>query len=250
MNDVGFVDALLDTLEESYCLDLDRQYATGFSNGGIFSWELGKSLPYRFAAVSPGGGQPFVGFVEPPDLSRGHRISLFDVHGDIDTICPPFGGKSEDDPAGEFKNCDGWLYASVSHGTRVWAEAHGCSGGDKHYRTEAHFDKHVMCYKHGECDDSAEFVRCLWRGAHYWPAIPTTLDGSRLVWWFFKNHPKIHPSTDVEQADTCIAARGLSGGNRSWYSTRSGPKGLTLESYAVASRHAGNRAATNATVRV
>jgi hypothetical protein len=68
VDDVAFVDALLDTLSETYCLDLDRLYATGFSNGGMFAWQAATSLAHRFAAVAPGGGQPFIGFVNPPDL--------------------------------------------------------------------------------------------------------------------------------------------------------------------------------------
>ena len=64
------------------------RFVTGFSNGGMFSWQAGSSLANRLAAVSPGGGQPFVGFVNPPNLAGGARISLMDIHGEKDVICP------------------------------------------------------------------------------------------------------------------------------------------------------------------
>jgi len=186
VNDVGFVEGLLHALEATYCLDLNRLYATGFSNGGMFSWQVGQSLGHLFAAVAPGGGQPFVGFVQPPNLTGGHRIPLLDFHGEGDIVCPPYGGES-----GGSSDTGGWIYAAVSHGTRVWAEAHGCNGRDTVFRTP--YDDYVTCYKHGECADGAEFVRCLWDGGHVWPQLPSEVEGSRLVWWFFTQHPFIPP---------------------------------------------------------
>eukprot|EP00040_Diaphanoeca_grandis_P040192 m.261564 g.261564 ORF g.261564 m.261564 type:complete len:387 (+) comp42424_c0_seq1:147-1307(+) len=189
VDDVAFVEALLDTMERALCLDLDMLYATGFSNGGMFSWQAGMSLAHRLAAVAPGGGQPFVGFVDPPDLSGGSRISNLDFHGLDDIVCPPFGGQSGG-PEGQ----RGWIYAAVSHGLRVWAEAHECSSGfETKYPTP--WDEHIECYRQGECTDNIEFVRCVWLGAHTWPKLPTNIEGSRFVWWFLKNHPFVSSKT-------------------------------------------------------
>ncbi len=52
-DDVGFIEALLDHLEEALCLDLDRVYATGMSNGGMFVHRLGCELPERFGPQLP-----------------------------------------------------------------------------------------------------------------------------------------------------------------------------------------------------
>ena len=40
-DDLGFIARMLDRLEEELCLDLDRVYATGMSNGGMFVHRLG-----------------------------------------------------------------------------------------------------------------------------------------------------------------------------------------------------------------
>ena len=54
--DLTFVTRLLDYLERTYCVDRNRVFATGFSNGGFFSNILGCTMADRFAAVAPVSG--------------------------------------------------------------------------------------------------------------------------------------------------------------------------------------------------
>lgn len=53
--DLKFVDAILATLREKYSIDESRIYATGFSNGGLFTYLLLSQRPNVFAAFAPGG---------------------------------------------------------------------------------------------------------------------------------------------------------------------------------------------------
>ncbi len=53
--DLKFVDAMLTSLREKYSIDENRIYATGFSNGGIFTYLLLSQRPNVFAAFAPGG---------------------------------------------------------------------------------------------------------------------------------------------------------------------------------------------------
>jgi polyhydroxybutyrate depolymerase len=53
--DLKFVDAVLATLREKYSVDERRIYATGFSNGGLFTYLLWAQRPNVFAAFAPGG---------------------------------------------------------------------------------------------------------------------------------------------------------------------------------------------------
>lgn len=53
--DLKFVDAILATLRENYPVDDNRIYATGFSNGGLFTYLLLSQRPNVFAAFAPGG---------------------------------------------------------------------------------------------------------------------------------------------------------------------------------------------------
>ena len=53
--DLKFVDAVLASLRAKYSIDEDRVYATGFSNGGLFTYLLLSQRPNQFAAFAPGG---------------------------------------------------------------------------------------------------------------------------------------------------------------------------------------------------
>jgi poly(3-hydroxybutyrate) depolymerase len=51
-DDVGFVEAIIDDVEDSAKVDRDRVFATGFSNGAAFSARLGIEASDRIAAVA------------------------------------------------------------------------------------------------------------------------------------------------------------------------------------------------------
>lgn len=55
------VSALIDHLMEEYSIDPQRIYATGFSMGGIKSWDLYEQIPQRFAALMPMDAIDYVG---------------------------------------------------------------------------------------------------------------------------------------------------------------------------------------------
>ena len=56
VNDVGFINALIDTLDYNFSIDLERIYACGFSNGGYMSYKLACQLSHRIAAIASVGG--------------------------------------------------------------------------------------------------------------------------------------------------------------------------------------------------
>jgi polyhydroxybutyrate depolymerase len=74
--DLKFFDAVLATLREKYPVDDRRIYATGFSNGGYFTYLLWSQRPQVFAAFAPGAGTilPSFQLTEPrPVLHFGGR---------------------------------------------------------------------------------------------------------------------------------------------------------------------------------
>jgi predicted peptidase len=50
------LNAFLDEIIETYPIDTNRIYLTGFSMGGLGSWSWGMANPERFAAIAPTGG--------------------------------------------------------------------------------------------------------------------------------------------------------------------------------------------------
>ncbi len=84
VDDLGFITALLDTLEQHLCVDLNRVFATGFSNGGLLTYQLAMSLSNRIAAVAAVAGGIHPGFLKVP----AHPLALLDIHGWRDSTVP------------------------------------------------------------------------------------------------------------------------------------------------------------------
>ncbi|MBQ6333918.1 MAG: hypothetical protein IJI46_02460 [Erysipelotrichaceae bacterium] len=79
------VGSLIDHLCEEYAIDESRIYATGFSMGGIKSWDLYEQLPQRFAALLPMDAIDTPGnncfFTKTPDYNQDVLVPLFYVGG-------------------------------------------------------------------------------------------------------------------------------------------------------------------------
>ncbi len=80
-DDVAFIDTLLDTVSDEYCVDADRVFSTGMSNGAGMSTTLGCELGDRFAAIAPVSGVNLSG-----DCPGDDPVSVLAVHGDADPI--------------------------------------------------------------------------------------------------------------------------------------------------------------------
>ena len=59
-NDIFFIEAIIDSLSNEFMIDNNRVYACGYSEGGIFSYELGCRLNNRIAAISSVSGSMLV----------------------------------------------------------------------------------------------------------------------------------------------------------------------------------------------
>src|SRR5690606_9365848 len=88
VDDVGFLDALLDDALSRWPLDPSRVYATGISNGGMMSYRLAADLNDRIAAIAPVAGSLVH---DPPSLPRG--VPTIHFHGTHDEFVPYHGGR-------------------------------------------------------------------------------------------------------------------------------------------------------------
>ncbi len=81
------VDALIDHLLEEYAIDPEKIYATGFSMGGIKSWDLFEQRPKRFAALLPMDAIDYVGNnceggkTKEEDINQDEMVPLFFIGG-------------------------------------------------------------------------------------------------------------------------------------------------------------------------
>ena len=56
IDDVGFIRALIEYLQEKYAINRNMIYVTGISNGGMMSYRLGAELSDIVAAIAPVAG--------------------------------------------------------------------------------------------------------------------------------------------------------------------------------------------------
>jgi len=83
-NDIGFVNALIDSVSSNYNIDSNRIYACGFSNGGTFSYELMCGLSNKIAAFGSVGGNFSINENRLCNIDR--EIPLIHIHGTKDRL--------------------------------------------------------------------------------------------------------------------------------------------------------------------
>lgn len=123
-DDVAFTKALIDEIAMTACIDLDRVFATGGSNGGMFTWELGQTAETAMAlrAIAPIIGLPHRGDLAPP--ARPDGLPVLVITGNQDPTVPP--GPWQDPAPSTTGDTDLYHYTGATGITRAWAAAEGC----------------------------------------------------------------------------------------------------------------------------
>ena len=194
VDDVGFVAALIDAIGRVHAVDSRRVYATGISNGAIFSHYLAAHLSARIAAIAPVVG----GIADPPEawLRPEQPVSVLMLQGTHDPLVPYHGGAVA---FGRGRIID------TEEAARRWAALDG--GRDPVREPLPAGPGTDRCgglrtvYPGGRDGSEVTLVR-LDGGGHTWPGggqyLPEMLvgrvcrdfDATALIWDFFKAHPK------------------------------------------------------------
>lgn len=86
VDDVGFAEALIDEIAKVSCIDRNRVYATGYSNGGMLSHRLACEKSHLFAGVAP-----VAGVKGNHECTPTHAIPVLHMHGTADVVVPYIG---------------------------------------------------------------------------------------------------------------------------------------------------------------
>jgi polyhydroxybutyrate depolymerase len=192
-DDVGFVRALLDTLGRQLSIDPRRIYATGISNGAMFSYRLACDLPGVFAAIAPVAGAMPVAL--GPACEHATPVALAAFQGTADPLVPYRGG-------GVALRRGHVLSAERSVG--VWAASAGCAAEPS--VTQApdrapHDGMRVKVTSYAGCDHGHDVeLYTIEGGGHTWPGGPASgrrvgrvtrdIDATTTIWAFFSGHPR------------------------------------------------------------
>ncbi|MBI2487855.1 MAG: hypothetical protein HYW01_13130 [Deltaproteobacteria bacterium] len=193
IDDVGFVSALIDKLAKELRIDLNRVYATGFSNGGLFAQRLACELSDKIAAIASVGGT--MAEKLSPGCDPNRAVSVMHTHGTEDSIVPWEGGEVRG------VGISGWRILSVPAMLSRWIDINDCSTSTKKEHDQDS-GKNVRAEFFGGCRNNTEVVSyALNGGEHNWPGVKIELSGpssvktSRdmyiedVIWGFFEKHP-------------------------------------------------------------
>ena len=195
VDDVPFVAALIDELVREGRVDRQRVYATGLSNGAIFSHYLGARLSDRIAAIAPVAGGIADRF--RPTFHPGAPVSVLMLQGTADPFVPIAGG--------EVRGTRGRLIAT-EQAIELWVKANSCRGPaisrdlpDVDPADGCRVTSHTWS---GGRDGTEVIYDELKGGGHTWPGGPQylpqllvgrvcrDLDASAIIWEFFARHRK------------------------------------------------------------
>lgn len=194
VDDVSFVNAMLDKLCQDYDIDKKRIYACGISNGGFFSQFLAINLSGRIAAVASVAASsrlPVFEGVVPP-----HPVPVLFVLGKKDPLVPFAGGEIK---IGMIKR---GKVASADQAIQYWVKANRC---DSQPVVEALPDSdppdgtHITKRQYSAGPHGAPVVAyIIENGGHTWPGgwqyLPEryigktsrAIDANQVIWQFFQ----------------------------------------------------------------
>jgi polyhydroxybutyrate depolymerase len=114
VDDVAYLDAVLDDVAGRYRVDPARVYLVGHSNGGFLAHRYACDRPGRVAAIVTLAGMQWK---DPGKCQAGAPVSVLHVHGH-DDLSIRYGGGST--PRG--------VYPGAVETVATWARLNGCAG--------------------------------------------------------------------------------------------------------------------------
>jgi polyhydroxybutyrate depolymerase len=171
IDDVGYLEAVLDATERELCIDVDREYSAGMSNGAMMSVALGCAIPDRIAAIAPVAGVNLV------DCEPTAPVPMITLHG------------TSDDLAVYDRSVDPEGVPVVGRVAR-WATANGCDPEPE--LGEA--PNGVELRRWTGCPPGVDVeLYTVVDGEHRWPGgsgQPAVIDATEIILDFFDAHAR------------------------------------------------------------
>eukprot|EP00935_MAST-01C_sp_MAST-1C-sp1_P002820 g2820.t1 len=178
-DDTQFIAELIDEVAARLCVDLNRVFVVGQSNGAMLSWELaGTTLQHKVAAIMPMYGLPLLGNLKVP--SADSSISVLYMGGRQDLLIPPTGSCAD---MSQSDSC-GWLYEPHTTCLREYAKVHGCTVDAVTVATPVDGQDNMACVEYPNCASGKRVVGCLYDQGH---DDPSGTIAQKLQQWFIQS---------------------------------------------------------------
>jgi len=174
IDEAGFVSMLLDTLQTRFCVDAQRIYATGFSNGGGMTNFLACRLATRIAAFAPISGNFYA---LPGGCHPGRPVPILDFHGTEDHTLPYMGIPVSKNAA--------WPLPPIPQWLQTWADRDGCTQGPTIFLRQAN----VTGEQWSGCKGNSMVIHYrIEGGGHTGPPPIHGQSSAEVIWKFFQAH--------------------------------------------------------------
>jgi len=160
---------IMEEVENNVCVDLDRIWAVGCSNGGMFTFELAadERTASKLLGIAPIVGLPHKGFSRGPKVQGIHMMGMW---GEKDDLVPPISNTDYPDVTRSKKG----LYFSTSDKVMMdWTVGNGCAGSGQDALDESE-DWGIGAYGNlitctlgcGEQENGVRVVGCIFNKGH------------------------------------------------------------------------------------
>ena len=95
INDVKFIQKMIEDIASQYNIDRTRIYVTGMSNGAMMAYRLACEIPELIAAIIPVSGTLTFNSCE-----KGKDVPVMHIHGELDENIPYSGGSGRESVSG------------------------------------------------------------------------------------------------------------------------------------------------------
>lgn len=184
VDDVGFLNAVVDDVARRHKVDARRVYVTGMSNGGMMTYRLGCESARRFAAIAPVAGAMNVAC--KPDAP----LSVIAFHGTADRHVRYEGGPP-------LANVDRHARADAPERQTMdfWRGANGCREQTAERRGSVTIDRMSGCAAGTEVElVTLEGFGHAWpggeRGSRRGDDPAAVVNASEMIWDFFRRHTR------------------------------------------------------------
>ncbi|MDP3769884.1 MAG: PHB depolymerase family esterase [Candidatus Sungbacteria bacterium] len=212
INDVGFVSALIDNLVVTYSIDKNRIFASGMSNGAIFSHRLGCELSSKIVAIGPVAGE--IPEAIAPSCNLSSPMSRVAIHGVDDPLNPFLGG--------ETRGGEGGRILSAQATAEKWAKHNGCSLTPVKTKllSAVNDGTSVEQWNYPNCWNGTEVILYAVYGmGHAWPPQPPeipigvgktsqNIDATKITWEFFKAHRRLFSTLVLSPSSPILGVNG------------------------------------------
>jgi polyhydroxybutyrate depolymerase len=204
--DVAFLRGVISDVESTLCVDENRLFVTGYSNGAFMASVLACVDAAQIAAIAPVSG-----IANPAHCNPSRPVSVVAFHGTSDPLVPYTGGLGAEAfalplPPGTKGNVSQLLGDNVPQSTKgpsvpkrtaAWATRDGCTTT----ATTRDVAKNVALISYACPNGATVSLYRIKGGGHTWPgsvldsktktlgATSMAISADKIIWNFFESHP-------------------------------------------------------------